>query len=117
MRARISSGETPSSAQALQRQRPVALGETAAAGVRQQRVVLVGGHRQAQQPLQAVLYRHGEGQVLAARHQRDALERVVHDRGEMVAGADILAGDDRIVVDEAERIGVAAHHAVLAFGR
>lgn len=82
----------------------VALGETVSLGVGEEGVVVVGGGRQTEEGLEEAMEVGGLEEVFAADDVGDALEGVVHDDGEVVAGADVLADEDGV----AEELGTGA---------
>ena len=59
-------------------------------------MVDVGGLRKLQDRLQHTVDRGGVKQVVAARDMGDRLQGVIVDDGDVVAGADVLAGQDDI---------------------
>src|SRR5690349_15664999 len=68
----------PGLAQAADRRRTVSLGQALALSVAQQAMMPIVGRGQVQQFLQQAVDVRRLDQVLAARHQGDALQRVVH---------------------------------------
>jgi DNA-3-methyladenine glycosylase II len=61
-----------------------------------QRVMMIGGLGQPEQRLQEAVHMGGRQQVLAASHQRHALQRIVERDREMVAGGRVLARQDHV---------------------
>ena len=89
--ARMSSGVTPASRNARKRDGAIALGKFPALLVQDQPVMGVSGRRQSEQRLQQALDMGGREQIVAARHQRDALEGIVHHHGQMIGRGHLLA--------------------------
>ena len=65
---------------------------------------MITGRGKAEQGLEQTMDMRRFKEIAAARHMRDALDRIVDDDGEMVARADILAGEDDIA--PAARVGL-----------
>src|SRR3546814_18479898 len=61
-------------------------------------MVMIIRHRQAEQCLQQAVNVSRLEEVGAARHQGHALRGVIDHHGEVVAGAEILAGEDHIAL-------------------
>src|SRR3546814_4662601 len=61
-------------------------------------MVMIIRHRQAEQCLQQAVHVSRLEEVGAARHQGHALRGVIDHHGEVVAGAEILAGEDHIAL-------------------
>jgi DNA-3-methyladenine glycosylase II len=78
----------------------MALGEALAGLVPQQRMVVIGRLRQPEQRLQQPVHMSGREQVLPARHEGHALQRVVERDREMVARGRILARQHDIAEQE-----------------
>src|ERR1041385_4754315 len=78
--------------------------------VQHQPMVAVDRFRQIQQFLQQAMHRCRREQVEAARHMRDALQRVVDYHRKMIAGRRLLARED----DVAPRLRLGGHRAGLA---
>ena len=59
----------------------------------------VTGFWKFEQSLQQPVQMRGGVKILAADHMADALQRVVVNRGEVIACSIVLAGDDRVAED------------------
>ena len=88
----------PSDAQVGQRRRAVALGETLAGRVRQQRVVAILGGRQVEQRLEQAVDVGAVEQVDAADDVGHPLRGIVDRDREVVARRRVLAGKDDVAV-------------------
>ena len=65
---------------------PVALGEPAASGIPDQRMMAIAGHGEAQQCLEQALHVGRRKEILAPGHEGDALGRVVRAPAEVRKG-------------------------------
>ena len=97
--------------------RLIALGEFVPVLVQDQAVMGIGRRGKIQQRLQQPLDMSGGQQIFAARHQIDALERIIHHHRQMIGGRHVLArqhhvaeqkrldGAELAMLDESERPG------------
>lgn len=90
----------------------MALGEAYALLVQDKGVVEIGWLWKAQQGLEDAVDVGGGEEVLAAGDVGDLLEGIVHHDGEVVGGANVLAGQD----DIAEQAGIDGNLAVAGIG-